>query len=98
MTAETGNQRLHAIVEGWVQGVGFRAFVLDLSSQFGLSGWVRNTTAGHVEIVAEGNKQQLDQFLAFVWSGPRMSQIVNVQEEWLPATGEYSYFTIERTG
>jgi acylphosphatase len=97
MSPDSSNLRLHAIVEGYVQGVGFRAYVLDLSAHFDLAGWVRNTNGGHVEIMAEGSKTHLDQFLAYIQSGPRSSHVVNVQEEWLPATGEYSYFTVERT-
>jgi acylphosphatase len=97
MTPGTGIQRLHATVEGWVQGVGFRAFVVDLSTKFAVTGWVRNTMEGHVEIMAEGSRSQLDQFLAHLRTGPRMARVVNVQVEWQAATGEYSFFSVERT-
>ncbi|HTX79109.1 MAG TPA: acylphosphatase, partial [Longilinea sp.] len=51
--AETNqNERLHAVVEGLVQGVGFRAFVTEQAYQLGLVGWVRNTYGGQVEALA----------------------------------------------
>ena len=43
--AETNLTRYHAFVEGRVQGVGFRMFVLQHAEQYGLTGWVRNTSA-----------------------------------------------------
>ncbi|NIQ98013.1 MAG: hypothetical protein GWN87_30560, partial [Desulfuromonadales bacterium] len=46
-------QRKHMIIEGVVQGVGFRPFVFQLARRHGLSGWVRNDSRG-VTIEAEG--------------------------------------------
>ena len=54
-------ERLHAIVHGDVQGVGFRYFVQRKGQQLGLQGWVRNNDDGTVELVAEGTRQQLEQ-------------------------------------
>ena len=42
------------LVKGRVQGVGFRWFVQREAAELGLRGWVRNTDAGHVEVVASG--------------------------------------------
>jgi hypothetical protein len=46
--------RLHAVVHGRVQGVGFRYFVMREARALGLSGWVRNQADGSVEVEAEG--------------------------------------------
>ena len=52
--------RLHAIVRGDVQMVGFRYFVLQQAQELGLTGWVRNGEDGQtVEIVAEATERSI---------------------------------------
>ena len=54
-------QRRRIEVRGIVQGVGFRPFVYRLAQQLGLTGWVRNDTAG-VSIEVDGTAEALDAF------------------------------------
>lgn len=89
--------RLHAIIDGTVQGVGFRMFVQDYAYSFGLTGWVRNTFDGRVEVTAEGSHTHLETLLEKLRAGPRAAFVTSVQQEWLPATGEYQSFEIRRT-
>ena len=89
--------RLHASVEGRVQGVGFRYFVQDTATSLGLAGWVRNRWDGTVEIVAEGDRQALGKLLTALYRGPRASIVTGVSPEWLPATGEFSRFQVRST-
>ena len=56
-------ERLRISLHGDVQGFGFRPTVYRIADSLGLSGWVRNTTAG-MEIEVEGNAERLDKFLA----------------------------------
>ena len=49
-------------ISGIVQGVGFRPFVYNLALRFGLTGWVRNTSAG-VDIEVDGSKEELEAFV-----------------------------------
>ena len=56
--------RLYLIVEGRVQGVGFRWFVRSLAEELGLAGWVRNREDGAVEAEVEGDRRAVDAFLA----------------------------------
>lgn len=90
-------RRLNIIVEGFVQGVGFRFFVQEMAVSLNLSGWVRNRWDGSVEIVAEGDKGQLEQLLTLVYRGPRNADVRGVSPQWLPATGEFKSFTIKNT-
>ena len=90
--------RLHATVEGRVQGVGFRAFVEQSAMALNLKGWVRNRWDGSVEVLAEGEHKNLEVFLAALWRGPRASSVTDVLFEWLPATGEFTYFSVRMTG
>lgn len=53
-------QEMHAIVEGKVQGVGFRAKSKQLADALHLKGYAKNLANGNVEICAQGDKSQLD--------------------------------------
>lgn len=90
--------RLHATIHGRVQGVGFRAFVESNGINLGLTGWVRNRWNGSVEVVAEGERQNLEKFLAILRRGPRAASVSDVAYEWQEATGEFSYFYVRMTG
>jgi len=92
------SMRLHAIVEGRVQGVGFRAFVEDNAFRLKLKGWVRNRWNGTVEVSAEGERQNLEKFLAILRRGPGAAFVAEVSYEWQEATGEFSHFSVRMTG
>ncbi len=51
---------LHFLIQGRVQGVGFRWFVQREASELDLSGWVRNTEDGDVEVVAAGQSDDIE--------------------------------------
>ncbi len=89
--------RLRAVVQGRVQGVGFRYFVMDRAISLQLTGMVRNLRSGDVEVVAEGERGALEALLAALKSGPRTSHVANVVTLWLPPTGEFALFRIADT-
>jgi acylphosphatase len=89
--------RLHAVIDGTVQGVGFRMYVLDHAQALGLTGWVRNTYQGFVEVTAEGSYAQLERLLDKLRLGPRGAFVSDVQKEWQPYTGDFSRFDVVRT-
>jgi len=86
--------RLHAVIDGHVQGVGFRAFVLERAESMGLTGWVRNTYDGQVEVLAEGPRNVLEMLLAYLQRGPRSAFVTEVRQEWLPPEGGISGFKV----
>ncbi|MDA1330105.1 MAG: acylphosphatase [Chloroflexi bacterium] len=91
--------RLHALIGGRVQGVGFRYFVS--RSVAGLDepvhGWVRNLTDGRVEILAEGPRHALENLLIVAREGTGASKVNRVEEEWGKVTGEFGDFSIRPT-
>jgi acylphosphatase len=95
--SESNQARLHAIVEGHVQGVGFRAFVLEQALESGLTGWVRNRWDGTVEVVAEGPKIELEKLLAALKRGPSSYTTSDVRPEWLDVTQEFTRFQVRMT-
>ena len=88
------HHQLHAIVEGRVQGVGFRYFVLQNAMQLGLTGWVRNTWDDNVEVCAEGNQSDLETLAGMLRSGPRSAQVTSLKADWQPATGNFASFKV----
>ena len=94
---ENENTRLHAIIEGRVQGVGFRYFVEQNAVALGLAGWVRNRWDGTVELTAEGDHQALEKLMAALFRGPRASLVTNIKPQWSSATGEFAGFRVRMT-
>jgi acylphosphatase len=88
---------LHVIVEGRVQGVGFRYFVAETAQELGVVGWVRNRWDESVEVLAEGEPLQLEKLLAALRRGPRAAFVATVAETWLAATGEFASFHVRPT-
>lgn len=68
------------IVTGRVQGVGFRWFVEKEAREIGVSGWVRNTDDGSVEVLASGTSDQLERLRKALKQGPRAARVDEVQE------------------
>jgi acylphosphatase len=87
-------ERLHAVVHGDVQGVGFRYFVQRKAQQLGLQGWVRNNDDGSVELVAEGGREALEQLKRALQEGPRMARVDRVETQWSTGTGTLRAFEL----
>jgi acylphosphatase len=73
----------HYLVKGRVQGVGFRWFVHREAAALDLSGWVRNTEEGHVEVVAAGEPETLAELAQALRKGSRGSRVDAVIEHEL---------------
>ena len=95
--AENEISRLHAFVEGRVQGVGFRYFVQERASVLDLTGWVRNRWDETVEVLAEGERNKLEKLLAALHRGPPSAYVSNVKTDWQTPTGEFSSFSVRST-
>ncbi len=89
-----GLERLRARVRGFVQGVGFRAFVVREARRLGLRGFVRNCPDGSVEVVAEGPEERLRELEALLRRGPSGAVVRDVEARREPATREFPGFDI----
>ena len=89
-----GMKRVHLIVSGDVQAVGYRAWTVRQAEELGLSGWVKNREDGAVEIVAEGPKVGLEELENRCRRGPDVAWIEHVDVRWERATGEYVTFEV----
>jgi acylphosphatase len=66
---------LHFLIQGRVQGVGFRWFVQREAAELELRGWVRKAEDGYVEVVAAGQPDDLAELRASLRRGPRGSRV-----------------------
>src|ERR1039458_5759550 len=92
---------LHFLIQGRVQGVGFRWYVHREASELDLRGWVRNTEDGEVEVVASGEQGDLADLRASLRRGPRGSRVDRLIENYLDeseAEGLSSFRIEGRTG
>lgn len=87
-------ERLHVVIHGDVQGVGFRYFLMRRGRELRLLGWVRNNDDGTVELVAEGSRLDLEQLKLAAESGPRLARIDRVDARWSAAGGGLGPFDL----
>jgi acylphosphatase len=73
----------YALVRGRVQGVGFRYSAIREAQRLRLSGWVKNTYNGDVEVWAEGPKEKLELFIAWLRRGPQLARVdsINIEDK-----------------
>jgi acylphosphatase len=67
------------IIQGRVQGVGYRWWAVGEARRLGLDGWVRNRAGGSVELVAAGEPEALDRLQAACHHGPPPAQVTSVE-------------------
>lgn len=84
----------HIVVEGLVQGVGFRYFVHRHATSLGLTGSARNLYDGNVEIEVEGDRSVIEELLKLLKVGPRSAQVRNLVIEWKDFQNRYRHFEI----
>ncbi len=80
-------RRLVALVSGRVQGVGYRAFAQRKARELGLTGYAENLPDGRVEVVAEGEEDDLKRFLEFLKQGPRLAEVASIDVTWSEPVG-----------
>ena len=90
------NQKMqfYVLISGKVQGVGFRNFTQRNAKQLGVNGYAKNLANGKVEVVAEGDKAQLDALVALLRQGPRYARVDSLEIEERPFRDEYEAFGI----
>jgi acylphosphatase len=76
------------VVQGRVQGVGFRYFALQEAQTLGLAGFARNLADGGVEVLAEGPDEALAAFEARLKQGPAFAKVTGVERASAPERGD----------
>ena len=86
-------ERWRFLIEGSVQGVGFRQSCRQRAIDLGLGGWVRNLKDGTVEVQAEGSEMALNEFRFWCERGPSTASVKRVLFSKMPITG-HDWFDI----
>jgi len=90
-----GRVRKHLIINGRVQGVGFRAFLRQQARKYQISGWVKNRIDGSVEAVLEGEETGVEEMVNKARKGPRWARVDKVEVFKGDYQGEFADFIIK---
>ncbi len=86
--------RIECVVSGRVQMVMYRDFVTRKARKLGVVGEVHNEKDGTVSVIAEAEKDLLEQLVRALHLGSILSHVQNVDVSYHDATGEYTQFKI----
>lgn len=87
-------KQLHLTIVGRVQGVFFRAEACKKARELGLTGWVKNTSEGHVEAVAQGGEDALVKFYEWCEKGSERALVKLVRAKAEDVTENFEGFEI----
>ncbi|HEX4989856.1 MAG TPA: acylphosphatase [Candidatus Binatia bacterium] len=96
ITAMKNAARVHLKISGRVQGVYFRASTVEEARRLGVTGWVMNCRDSSVEVMAEGEREQLEELIRWCHGGPPGAQVKEVRAEWEVSKEEFQSFFIKR--
>jgi acylphosphatase len=82
------------LVEGDVQGVGYRNFAQRRALQLGLAGYVMNLRDGRVRVRVEGPREVIEELARDLEKGPPLARVAKLSLTWLRPTGRFASFGI----
>jgi acylphosphatase len=88
MAHPAASVRRRILIDGRVQGVGFRYATVREGRRLGLRGFARNLADGRVEVIAEGPAEDVDRLTAWCHRGPPAAQVTSVEHSDIAAAGE----------
>jgi len=87
--------RAHIFVSGRVQGVRFRESTYQKAQKLGVFGWVKNIPDSRVEIIFEGNKDNVQKLAKWAKGGPIFAKVNKIEVNWEEYKGEFRNFEIK---
>lgn len=76
---ESSLTHLRLRIEGYVQAVGYRNFVISEATRLGVDGWIRNRSDGTVEALVSGPNSAVETLVGLCMRGPPGSRVGNVE-------------------
>ena len=96
MTNPLEKGSVHLNISGRVQGVYYRASMLQEAQRLGVTGWVMNRADGSVEAVAEGWQAKIEELIAWCRRGPQGARVAAVEAQWQQPENKFVGFAIRR--
>jgi acylphosphatase len=87
-------ERLHVLVQGRVQGVGFRYATREAARKASLTGWVKNLPDGRVEAEFDGPRPDLEAILNWCHQGPAFARVDDVRATWSDSDEGHTKFQV----
>jgi acylphosphatase len=87
--------RAEIVVNGLVQGVGFRYFVMREAQKLGLNGYVKNLYTGEVLTVVEGEKAIVEEMIKKLRVGPMHASVKSCKVDWQEPKNEFTEFEVK---
>jgi acylphosphatase len=84
--------KIKATVSGTIQNVGYRAKVIRIAKDFGLTGFIQNLEDGRVRIIAESKNGDFEKFLDAIRIKNTLIDVADVEVEYADATGDFADF------
>jgi len=89
-------REIHCLISGKVQGVFYREFTKRRAVELGIKGVVRNLEDGTVEVIAQGEEEQLKRFVKLLKKGSTFTRVENIEVEWTNTLHDtFTDFTVE---
>lgn len=86
----------HILVKGDVQGVFFRKNTKDVATDLSLTGWVKNTDKGDVEIFVQGSENKIEELISWCWQGPSKAVVETVEVKEAKPDHQIQEFLVDR--
>ena len=75
-------EQIHLIIHGKVQEVWYRASTEKKAQELGVTGWVKNLPDGTVEVLAQGERAQLEALKDWCYEGPPAAKVEKIDQKW----------------
>ena len=85
---------IQCVVSGDVVGTSYEVYVQDSATELGLTGYVKTTPIGTVEVVAQGVPETLKDFVEYLHEGSLLAKVESVAVDWVSAKVTYEEFSV----
>lgn len=82
------------VISGQVQGVGYRAWMVDKARSLGVTGWVRNRPDGAVEALIAGEQAAVEELCRLCRRGPRAAEVLSIDEELAQPPEDLGFYQV----